>query len=49
VIESILVVTKRTPLEELIARFNSRDQAKFYIEHAGQSFDWYEAPELTHR
>ena len=42
-IESILVVTKRTPLEELIARFNSRDQAKFYIEHAGQSFDWYEA------
>src|SRR3972149_11106250 len=43
VIESILVVTKRTPLDELTARLNSRDQAKFYIEHAGQSFDWYEA------
>jgi hypothetical protein len=43
VIESILVVTKRTPLEELITRFNSRAQAKFYIEHAGQSFEGYEA------
>jgi len=43
VIESILVVTKRTPLDELTARLNSRAQAKFYIEHAGQSFDWYEA------
>jgi hypothetical protein len=43
VIESILVVTKRTPLEELIARFNSRAQAKFYIEHAGGSFDGYES------
>ena len=42
-IESILVVTKRTPLEELITRFNSRAQAKFYIEHAGQSFEGYEA------
>ncbi|MFZ2961310.1 MAG: sugar kinase [Candidatus Ozemobacteraceae bacterium] len=30
--ESIVVITKRTALEELILRFNSRDQAKFYIE-----------------
>src|SRR3990172_3596152 len=43
VIESILVRPKRTPLDELTARLNSRAQAKFYIEHAGQSFDWYEA------
>ena len=42
-IESILVVTKRTPLEELIARFNSAAQARFYIEHAGQSFEQYQA------
>lgn len=42
-LESILVVTKRTALEELEARFNSRAQARFYIEHAGLSFAEYEA------
>jgi len=42
-IESILVVTRRTPLEELILRFNSSAQARFYIEHAGGSFEQYEA------
>jgi NAD kinase len=42
-LESILVVTRRTPLEELIERFNSRAQAQFYIEHAGASFGEYEA------
>ncbi|MBI3549034.1 MAG: sugar kinase [Elusimicrobia bacterium] len=38
-VESILVVTKRTMLEELVARFNSTAQARFYIEHAGLSFE----------
>jgi NAD kinase len=42
-VESILVVTRRTPLEELTERFNSTAQARFYIEHAGGSFDQYEA------
>ena len=42
-IESLLVVTRRTPLEELIHRFNSTAQARFYIEHAGGSFEVYEA------
>ena len=40
--DKIIVVTKKTPLEELIERFNTRAQAKFYIEHMGLSFDWYE-------
>jgi hypothetical protein len=35
-------VTRRTRLEELIARFNTRGQAKFYIEHAGGDFRQYE-------
>lgn len=40
--EKIVVVTRRTRLEELIDRFNTRAQAKFYIEHAGGDFSDYE-------
>jgi NAD kinase len=42
-IEQAVIVTKKTLLEELIERFNSRAQARFYIEHLGGSFDEYEA------
>jgi NAD kinase len=41
--DKIVVITKKTPLEELIERFNTVSQAKFYIEHSGQSFAEYEA------
>ena len=34
--DRIVVVTRRTRLEELIARFNTRGQARFYIEHSAQ-------------
>ena len=34
-IERAIVVTRRTRLDELIARFNTKAQAKFYIEQAG--------------
>lgn len=40
--EQIVVVTRKTRLEELIQRFNSRAQAKFYIEHGGSDFSEYE-------
>lgn len=40
--EKIVLVTRRTRLEELIERFNTREQAKFYIEHMGLSFADYE-------
>ena len=33
--EKLVVVTRRTRLEELIARFNTRGQARFVLEHAG--------------
>jgi NAD kinase len=39
--EKIVIVTRKTRLEELIERFNSRAQAKFYIEHAGGDFSEY--------
>jgi NAD kinase len=40
--EKLVIVTRRTRLEELIDRFNTRGQAKFYIEHAGGDFSEYE-------
>jgi NAD kinase len=38
----VIVVTRRTRLEELIDRFHTRDQAKFYVEHLGSDFHDYE-------
>lgn len=46
--DKIVVVTKKTALEELIERFNTRDQARFYIEHMGASFDEYQAVHDTY-
>src|SRR4030095_13185614 len=40
--EKVVVVTGKTRLAELIERFNTRAQAKFYIEHAGGDFREYE-------
>jgi NAD kinase len=42
-IEQLVIVTKKTPFEELIERFNSPAQARFYLEHLGGSFEEYEA------
>jgi NAD kinase len=42
VFEKIVLVTRKTRLEELIERFNTRSQAQFYIEHAGGEFDSYQ-------
>ena len=39
--EKVVLVTRKTRLEELIERFNTRAQAKFYIEHAGGDFNTY--------
>jgi len=36
--EKIVIVTRKTQLEELVTRFNTVGQAKFYLEHAGQDF-----------
>jgi hypothetical protein len=35
-------VTRKTRLDELIERFNTREQAKFYIEHMGLDFSTYD-------
>jgi NAD kinase len=46
--EKIVVITRKTALEELIERFNTREQARFYIEHLGASFEEYQAAHDTY-
>lgn len=48
-IDKIVVITKETPLEALIQRLNSRDQARFYIEHMGGDFSEYQAAHDAYR
>ena len=40
-LEKVVLVTKRTRLEELLLRFGSERQARFYIEHSGGDFSDY--------
>ena len=47
-LEQVVVVTRKTPLEELVERFNTRDQARFYLEHLGASFTDYEDAHETY-
>ncbi|MGH9826117.1 MAG: sugar kinase [Blastocatellia bacterium] len=37
----IVLVTRRTRLDDLVARFNTLSQAKFYVEHLGADFSDY--------
>ena len=39
--EKIVMVTQKTWLDNLVEKFNTKEQAKFYIEHAGGSFKEY--------
>ena len=39
--DKLILVTRKTRLEELIERFNTESQAKFYIEHAGGDYSAY--------
>jgi NAD kinase len=48
-IEKIVVVTKKTPLEELVQRLNSRAQARFYLEQNQVSFAEYEQFDDTYQ
>ena len=55
--EKLILVTRKTRLQQLVARFGSRGQAKFYLEHAGGDFADYQreddayarALEVVHR
>jgi NAD kinase len=45
----LVLVTRQTRLEELVQRFNTEDQARFYIEHLGADFSDYQAEDRTYR
>ena len=45
--EYAIIVKNKTRLESLIERFNTKAQAKFYIERLGGNFDDYEAEHET--
>jgi NAD kinase len=46
--DKLVIVTLKTRLEELIERFNTREQAKFYIEHMGLNFADYDREHETY-
>jgi NAD kinase len=45
----IILVSRRTRLDDLIAKFNTVDQAKFYVEHLGADFSDYVRERDTYR
>jgi NAD kinase len=44
----VVLVTRLTRIEELVAKYNSLSQAKFYIEHLGADFGDYEREHMTY-
>ena len=47
--KKLIIVTRKTRLQELVERFNTKSQAKFYIEHSGGDFSDYEREDDTYR
>ncbi len=45
----IILVTRPTRLAELVARFNTVGQARFYVEHLGADFSDYQREDHTYR
>ena len=45
----IVMVVRRTRLDDLITRFNTEDQAKFYVEHMGADFSDYQAEDRIYK
>ena len=45
----IILIKRKTRLETLIARYNTREQAQFYVEHMGGDFSDYRAEHQTYQ
>jgi NAD kinase len=45
----LVLIVRRTRLDDLIARFNTEDQARFYIEHLGSDFSDYQTEDRTYK
>ena len=47
--EKVILITRKTRLQELIEKFNTKAQARFYIEHSGANFAEYEDEDQTYQ
>lgn len=47
--ENVIIVTRKTELDDLVARFNTRAQARFYLEQAGHAFEAIEVAHEKHQ
>jgi len=47
--QRLILVVRTTRLGELIARFNTEAQARFYVEHLGADFSDYQREDATYR
>ncbi len=45
----IVLIVRRTRLDDLVARFNTEDQARFYVEHLGADFSDYQVEDGTYK
>lgn len=45
----IVLIIRRTRLDDLVARFNTEDQARFYVEHMGTDFTDYQIEDRTYK
>lgn len=45
----IVLVVRKTRLEELVERFNTIEQARFYVEHLGADFEDYQSEDVRYR
>lgn len=45
----IVVIVRRTRLDDLIVRFNTEDQARFYVEHLGADFSEYQTEDRVYK
>ena len=47
--QRIVLVVRKTRLEDLVARFNTVEQARFYVQHLGADFGDYELEHRTYQ
>lgn len=45
----IILIVRKTRLDELISRFNTESQAQFYLEHLGANFSSYQQEDLVYK
>jgi NAD kinase len=45
----IVLIVRRTRLDDLITRFNTEEQARFYVEHLGANFSDYQLEDQTYK